>query len=566
MTSPQDPQHQARLARLTETVQSMQQGADLTTIKNELDGLSSSLQRLGETMQKRLSANAYRHLGPIQTLLDQARTRFDGAAAGLRAQIEQHSAALRAESGPLTSLKTQLDKLTGSPDLFATTSAKLEGLVEGLEKQVEHTTSALRGQYEPFRDAVHSLERHINDVVEALEAARESNLALQSGESLVTGCKAEWAQTGRGGDDPDGMLYLTDQRLVFMQDEKKGKMLGLFGGKQVQGELWSVPLAQISGMETERKGIIGGKAMLTVKLAAGASHSELLLEVKGGFGNERLVEFVERVRAGNFAPPVTLPDITLTVPPPAPPAQHAVTDKPGMAPVSRLEPKRLDGTVKPGQPAVPDKSAAPSLGRLEPKQPEAPVKPGLGAAPEKPAAPSLGRLEPKQPEPPVKPGQPAAPEKPAGGLASLTAAAAAVGKAGSAPVDLSDLAEHLKALKTSADPTRRKLALEALAALPTLPADALPLLLPLLSGERPTAAIVWGIVTHGKLTADSRVMEAVINGVVAGSLSYRDVCLHYAEIGAYQKLVGALDAAVASRASDAVKQVVMKERDSLGKL
>jgi hypothetical protein len=534
MTSPQDPQHQARLDRLVEMMQSIQQSVDLSAIKSELDGLSSSLRRLGETMQKRLAAKGYRHLSPIQTLLDQAQTRFDGAAAGLRAQIEQHSDALRAESSALTTLRTHLDRLIDAPDRLATASARLEGLVEGLQKQVESTTSALRGQYEPFRTAVQSLERHLNDVAEALEAAGESNLTLHSGETLVTGCRAEWAQTGRGGDDPDGMLYLTDQRLIFMQDEKKGKMLGLFGGKQVQNELWSIPLAQISGMEIERKGIIGGKAMLTVKLTPGAPHGELLLEIKGGFGNQRLAEFVERVRAGNFAPPVTLPDITLTVPPPAPIVQHTLIDEPEGPPAKRLEPKRLDGAVRPG----------------------------LSAAPDKTAAPSPGRLEAKQPEPPVKPGQPAAPEKSAGGPASLTAAAAAAAAGGA----LSDLAEHLKALKAGADPDRRKRALEALAALPALPADALPLLLPLLSGDRDAAATVWNLVTQHRLTADPRVMEAVINGVVAGSLSYRDVCLHYAGIGAYQKLVGPLDAAVASRASDAVRQVVMKERSSLGKL
>ena len=91
--------------------------------------------------------------------------------------------------------------------------------------------------------------------------------------ALAAPAQAEWVATGKGGDDPDGIVYLTDQRLLFEQKEKTGKKLGLFGGKQTQELEWELPLNLIEKVQAENKGLFGGKDMLHFELGAGAPAS-----------------------------------------------------------------------------------------------------------------------------------------------------------------------------------------------------------------------------------------------------------------------------------------------------
>ena len=88
--------------------------------------------------------------------------------------------------------------------------------------------------------------------------------------------------TGKGKDDPDGILYLTDQRLVFEQKETTGKKLGLFGGKKDAGTRMGDSAPSDQGVKPENKGFLGGKDMLNFTLGSGAPYAAITVEVKGG--------------------------------------------------------------------------------------------------------------------------------------------------------------------------------------------------------------------------------------------------------------------------------------------
>ncbi len=125
----------------------------------------------------------------------------------------------------------------------------------------------------------------------------------------TSGARRNGQQPARHGDDPDGILYVTNKRLLFEQKEKQGKFLGVFGGKKVQNALWEVALAHLHTSEAERKGIIGGRAMLTLTFSSDASLPSITLEVKGGFGNERLERMLKLAQHGQFTPPLDLPSL-----------------------------------------------------------------------------------------------------------------------------------------------------------------------------------------------------------------------------------------------------------------
>jgi hypothetical protein len=131
-----------------------------------------------------------------------------------------------------------------------------------------------------------------------LDQLDEASFKLLAGEALFLAAKAEWVATGKGGQDPDGILYLTDQRLIFEQKETTGKTLGLFGGKKVQEVEWELPLHQVSGVTAENKGFFGGKDMLNFTFTGGAKFDHATIEVKGEAECKFWAAQIERMIAG----------------------------------------------------------------------------------------------------------------------------------------------------------------------------------------------------------------------------------------------------------------------------
>jgi hypothetical protein len=171
-------------------------------------------------------------------------------------------------------------------------------------KQIEARV-ALAGQQaeavlSPLRNGRYAGQEVVRRVTWSLEEWGEFSGDKNGAGALLLACEAEWVQTGRGGDDPDGVLYLTDTHLIFEQKEKKNKTLGLFGGKTVQEVEFAVALSDIREVRAENQGFFGGKDMLFIGLHSGDPAPELKVEVKGGADNKVWKGYLDRAKAGQF--------------------------------------------------------------------------------------------------------------------------------------------------------------------------------------------------------------------------------------------------------------------------
>jgi hypothetical protein len=169
-----------------------------------------------------------------------------------------------------------------------------------LKGEIEDIENLLEEKCEAFETRHHEMESYLYDLSEAITDRDEASFAFLAGENVYFASAAEWVVTGKGGQDPDGVLFLTDQRLIFEQKEKVGKTLGLFGGKKVQELEWAVDLGQIESVRVENKGLLGGKDMVNITLKPGAEHSSFTLEVKRGADNKAWKEMLERAISGEL--------------------------------------------------------------------------------------------------------------------------------------------------------------------------------------------------------------------------------------------------------------------------
>lgn len=179
------------------------------------------------------------------------------------------------EAEPLIRRLNEAQMNTGQQKL----AEQVESHLEGLDARVKAAEERIRSLYDGLQREVGQTNSQLEEIKRYLEWKEQASFPFLAGETVYRAAQAEWVN---GGDNPDGYVFLTNQRMVFEQQEKTGKKLGLFGGKQVHQLLWEAPLNLVEKAEAENKGLLGGKDMVHLSLGSGAPYDRITLEVKGG--------------------------------------------------------------------------------------------------------------------------------------------------------------------------------------------------------------------------------------------------------------------------------------------
>jgi len=153
--------------------------------------------------------------------------------------------------------------------------------------EVDKATKSIEAVYVPVRDALNEMSSTLGHVEWMLDQIDQSQqIRLQLGEGPYAAVEAEWERDGKEG--PGGILFLTDQRLLFEQKEKIAtkKLFGLFTteSESVQELLLDVTIQQIESVEHGEEGGflgIGSADILKLVFAASAPISRARFHLKG---------------------------------------------------------------------------------------------------------------------------------------------------------------------------------------------------------------------------------------------------------------------------------------------
>lgn len=299
---------QAQIDELREEHKNLNEAVTLRHKQEELKTVEGDLSELAKTAQK-LSQSGYIHgaalseqvqtlvgqIGQIRTLFTQV---LNTASSRLQAELGQANLTVGSALGGQVSL---IDSATEA--------------LNTLRERVENAEDQLDLVLQPLVEAHNQLDGLFNQLEWSLEQWNEFSGDRNSSGKLLVAATAEWKQTGRGSDDPDGNLYLTDKALIFEQKEKKGKTLGLFGGKMVQEVEWSIPLSDLTDVRSKNEGMFGGRDIIFVTVSSGNPAPEVKIELKGSADNNAWVSYINNVKQGHTlveTEKLEMPDIDLS--------------------------------------------------------------------------------------------------------------------------------------------------------------------------------------------------------------------------------------------------------------
>ncbi len=252
-----DLQGSVRLTKARDAVE------DLQTTLNGLAQRIVTLRTRGYVFEKDLENQAQAFVGSWGLLYP-----------NLQSQINTQSSALVNSLRPIEMQMPQLTAVAGNPAAARGLLDSMQSAVNMLEDKVSATERTIQGMYDQFNNQVYQFTQHLNEIEYLITQLAEATFQLLPTEGGIMAIKAVWCKTGKEQKgDPEGVLYLTDQRILFEQKEEivTKKVLFVATEKQkVQQLQIECPVTLVEKVDTSKQGLLKNEDHLEIRFASGA--------------------------------------------------------------------------------------------------------------------------------------------------------------------------------------------------------------------------------------------------------------------------------------------------------
>jgi len=201
----------------------------------------------------------------------------------LVSQINAQSTTLQTALRPIEAQMARLTTLASNPAAARPVLTSAAAAVKQLEDKAAAAERMIDGMYNSLENKVGEVTRHLTEIEWMTKNLAEASFKLLSTESGIMAVKAVWYQNGKEKDeDPDGVLYLTDQRLIFEQKEEIATKKVLFittEKKKVQEVEWEAPVVLVDNVTTSKQGMLKNEDHIHINFASGAPHQRIDLHI-----------------------------------------------------------------------------------------------------------------------------------------------------------------------------------------------------------------------------------------------------------------------------------------------
>lgn len=215
------PELQARVQKVQTSFASLESRAQLSNIYNTIGQFDSQLVDLPLALEA-LRLRGYLHSEQLEDRLEALETRWDDVRPRVEIMLQQHVARL----------DKQIDEVERHVHSLRPVEASLrmaDSVLKSLEQRIGAAETAVSNLYTGMESDLRTIHTDLNRITTMMDALDESNaIQLRPTEGPLLAVKSVWQQ---GGDDgPEGMLFLTDQRIFFEQREEvvTKKRFGIF--------------------------------------------------------------------------------------------------------------------------------------------------------------------------------------------------------------------------------------------------------------------------------------------------------------------------------------------------
>jgi len=289
------------ISSLQSSMRELQSSVRLTEIRDRVEDLGTDVKGLDERI-KSLRESGYAFEKELENRAAEFEKDWFGIVPGLESQIERETRGLKRSLSPLESRITSVAGDSSHPVSLKPRVDRIKPQVETLEGKVEAIEESIRGEYDQFSSEVGKLKSHLSKLDWMMTEVSEASFDLLATESPLMAVKAVWAKGEKQKKgDPKGVLYLTDQRIIFEQKEKVATKKVLFvttEKKLVQETLWKAPVVLVEEVKSRDEGFLGKDDYIDLQFKSGAPFDIVHLHI--WHPGDEWVSLINRANAGEF--------------------------------------------------------------------------------------------------------------------------------------------------------------------------------------------------------------------------------------------------------------------------
>ena len=250
----------------------------LTSLRDQIEDFENSINNL----PTRLQSTRTRGYAFGKNFEDQAKdyaSRWRSSRTTITRKIESEStklqSSMRSTEPKVNALRTVRSNISAARSRIP--SAK--SAVEDLETKVSAAEGAIHGMYDSLQNDVNKLDRTLYKIEKALDELDEATFSLIATESVIMAVEAVMVEGSKEDKkDPKGVLFLTDQRLLFEQKQEIATKKVLFVAtekEKIQKLYFETPLASVHDVKPERKGFMKNEDHIELKVDVGTRNFHL---------------------------------------------------------------------------------------------------------------------------------------------------------------------------------------------------------------------------------------------------------------------------------------------------
>ena len=263
----------------------------LSSVTSEVDGLDNEIAEL--------RARGYRFGRTMEERAATLKSRWPEQKASANRLLQERRNVLQTAANQTQRLLSQVERSSGSLDT-------VESRLRALENQINEAQRNVQGVFSGTEQEINELQGEMRQVRTMLDALDSATFDLLPDEHGVAVCKAQWVSDNQ---EPEGLLFLTDSRLIFEQREERVIKRKLFSSEKelIQEKLWDTPVGAIDELQKDDKksGLLGlrRQELLTLSFVERTRElpSDATLHLKGGATNEAWLTLIRQVKSGQIA-------------------------------------------------------------------------------------------------------------------------------------------------------------------------------------------------------------------------------------------------------------------------
>jgi hypothetical protein len=265
-------------------VDSLQSKVNLSSLRDSLEDLETRITGLPQVITG-LRARNYAFEKGLEGQATNLASSWAVMRPSLQAQINQQSLQLQGAMRSIEAQMTQLAAWSNNPTMAGPVVSQLKMAVDNLESKASAAGSNIQGAYDTFANEVNTLVNHLEKVEWTLKQVDEASFPFLPTEAGIMAVKATlWRSNKESKDDPEGILMLTDQRLLFEQKEEVATKKVLFvttARQKVQKLIFETPVALVEGVKASKQGLFKNEDHLDLQFSSAAPVSSAHLHLDG---------------------------------------------------------------------------------------------------------------------------------------------------------------------------------------------------------------------------------------------------------------------------------------------